>query len=79
MRMIRSYQHNVNTVQASPKINRMYDVPTSLMLPTSKGIYNPRTATITQLEAPTPQKGNGDPRVKGKRTRYVGNVSTHVM
>ena len=59
--------HNMNCYGQKNVINRMYAVPTSWNPPAYKGIRKGRTNDITMLYAPTPPKGNGDPRVKGKR------------
>ena len=44
----------------------------------ARGIRQPGTDYITLLEAKTPEKGVGDPRVKGERIVYRGNTQTHV-
>jgi len=59
--------HNQNTVVAKRVLSRSYDVPTSWNPPNQKGIRRGATQDITQMYAPTPIKGIGDPRILGKR------------
>ena len=59
--------HNMNTHVQKSVMKRMYCVPTEWNPPVAKGIRKGGTMEITQMYAPTPQKGIGDPRVKGTR------------
>ena len=59
--------HNMNTHGQKNVLNRAYCVPTAWTPPAAKGIRKGGTDDITIMFAPTPPKGNGDPRVKGKR------------
>lgn len=78
--LTRVIRHNVATrrVQLQGTLNRQYDVPTSWTPPRAKGIRKGATQDITLMFAPTPEKGVGDPRVKGQRIQYRGNTRTHV-
>lgn len=73
--MTRAYYHNQNTHMAGRAIlQRSYDVPTSWTPPAPAGIRAGGTNYITLLLAPTPVRGVGDPRVRGKRTVQPGNT-----
>jgi len=72
--------HNRRTHAPKGVLVRMYDVPTAWTPPPAKGLRRGGTDTITYYYAPTPEKGHGDPRVKGQRvvnqqlrtTNFVG-------
>jgi hypothetical protein len=59
--------HNRNTCAPKAVLQRAYDVPTGFTPPPAKGNRKQGTATIFYYYTPTPEKGVGDPRVKGTR------------
>jgi hypothetical protein len=74
--MTRTVGYNLNTHGVNEPVLRRQALDNRFMPRRPKGIRQPGTDYIHLLEARTPIKGTGDPRVYGNRTQYQKNNMT---